>query len=333
VDGRTRFKRGSDQGLPAGRSASQSPQSHRCIRPDSLNTFRKFVPSLEPFRAWILFLLLIPALPLTSRAQEPPYFVTYSDYMEEPGNLEFTLKSANGTPQYGNPFFGEALEMEYGATGWWTTEVYFDGQRTTHDSTIFTGFRWENRFRPLAREHFINPVFYIEYENVNAADRSLLEITGHDGIADLRVANSEGHSDTERSLETKLILSSRARGWDVSENFIAEKDLNESNPWEFGYALGVSRPLVFAARGKPCVFCAENFSAGAELYGGLGTVGGFGLKATSHYLGPTVQFNIPHGPSISFSPNFGLNDNSVGALYRIGVSYEFQQLFRRGRAK
>jgi hypothetical protein len=277
--------------------------------------------------------LLILALPLLCSAQEPPYFVTYSDYLEEPGNLEVTLKSANGTPKYGNPFLSETLELEYGAQGWWTTEVYLAGQRTSHDSTIFTGYRWENRFRPLPREHFINPLLYVEYENVSRADRSLLEITGHDSVSDLLLTNSQGRLETERSLETKLILTSHSRSWDISENFIAEKALNESEPWEFGYALGISRPLALAARNKACAFCPENFSAGAELYGGLGTLDEFGLRATSHYLGPTVGFNIPHGPSISFSPSFGLNSNSMGVLFRFNVSYEFQQIFHRRRTK
>jgi hypothetical protein len=278
-------------------------------------------------------LVITLAMPPFCAAQEPPYFVTYSDYMEEPGNLDITLKSLNGTPKYGNPFVSQTLELEYGAKGWWTTEVYVAGQHTSNDSTIFTGWRWENRFRPLSGEHFINPVFYVEYENVSLADKSLLEITGHDSISDLLLTNAQGRSETERSLETKLILSSKTLGWDISENFIAEKDLNESEPWEFGYALGVSRPLALAARGRACLVCPENFSAGVELYGGLGTTDSFGLNATSHYVGPTIQFRIPRGPSISFSPNFGLNDNSVGVLYRFDVSYEVQQIFHRGRTK
>jgi len=278
----------------------------------------------------LLFALWIPT---SCVAQEPSYFVTYSDYMEEPGNLDLTLKNANGTPKYGNPFVSETLEMEYGLKGWWTTEVYLAGQHTSNDSTVFTGWRWENRFRPLSEEHFINPVIYVEFENVNAADRSLLEITGHESLSDLLLTNAQGRSETERSLETKLILSSKARGWDISENFIAEKDLNESEPWEFGYALGISRPLALAARSSACLLCRENFAAGAELYGGLGTSDGFGLRATSHYVGPTVQFRIPHGPSINFSPNFGLNDNSVGVLCRVSVSYEVQQIFSHWRTK
>jgi hypothetical protein len=32
---------------------------------------------------------------------------------------------------------------------------------------------------------------------------------------------------------------------------------------------------------------------------------------------------------VSFSPNFGLNSNSVGVIYRFKVAYEVQQIFGR----
>src|SRR5215472_5703806 len=115
-------------------------------------------------------------------SQERPYFVTYSHDMEEPGNLEIAVKTAIGTPPAGSRFMGTSMEFEYGAKAWWTTELYLDGVATAGDSAIFTGFRWENRFRPLAREHWINPVLYIEFENINAANKSLLEVVGHDGV-------------------------------------------------------------------------------------------------------------------------------------------------------
>ena len=247
--------------------------------------------------------------------------------MEEPGNLEVEFRGVQGAPKYGNSFTSGTIEFEYGATAWWTTELYLSGQHTANDSTVYNGYRWENRFRPLLREHFINPVLYIEYENLNKADRSLLEIVGHDSISDLRIPNAVGRAITERELELKLILSSNVRGWNISENFISEKNLVEPEPWEFGYAFGVSRPLTLKAGVKNCVFCRENFSAGAELYGGLGDMDGFGLKETSQYAGPTIAFNIPRGPTIGFAPNFGLNANSVGVIYRFKVSYEFQQIF------
>jgi hypothetical protein len=270
-------------------------------------------------------LLIFLAVAGSLRAQEPPYFVTYSDALEEPGNLEIAVKGTNAAAN-GNTFTSTTLELEYGATAWWTTEVYLSGQHTSNDSTVFTGYRWENRVRPLRHEHLINPVIYVEYENLNKADRSLLEITGHDSIADLILRNTQGRRVIGRTIESKLILSSNVRGWNISENFIAEKSL-KNDPWEFGYALGVSRPLTLAASSKHCFFCRENFAAGLELYGGLGDRYSLGWKQTSQYLAPGVSFNIPRGPSVSFSPNFGLNAKSVGTLYRFKVSYEIQQLF------
>jgi hypothetical protein len=280
-------------------------------------------------RLFLASLFLILSISLPALSQEWPYFVTYSHALEEPGNLEVEFKGVQASPKYGNSFSSGTIEFEYGATAWWTTEVYLSGQHSENDSTIFNGYRWENRFRPLLREHFINPVLYIEYENLNKADRSLLEIVGHDSVSDLRIPNNVGRSVTERELELKLILSSNLKAWNISENFIAEKNLREPEPWEFGYAFGVSRPLSLTAGPRNCFFCRENFSAGAEIYGGLGDMDSFGLKQTSHYAGPTVAFNIPRGPTIGFSPSFGLNDNSVGAIYRFKVSYEFQQIFRR----
>jgi hypothetical protein len=279
----------------------------------------------------VLFVLLAFAFSAGVRAQEPPYFVTYSDVMEEPGNLEISYKGINAAPKKANSFNSATVEFEYGLKAYWTTEVYLSGQKTQNDSTIFTGYRWENRFRPLMRTHFINPVLYIEYEDHNEADRSFLEVMDHDSIADLYPPNAETRAQRERGLELKLILSSNTHGWNISENFISEKVLNESEPWEFGYAMAVSRPLTLKAGAKNCVFCRENFSAGLEMYGGLGTTDSFGWRQTSQYLAPILQFNIPKGPSIGFEPSFGLNDNSVGVLWRFKVSYEIEQLFGRFR--
>ncbi|MGC2814943.1 MAG: hypothetical protein WA207_06020, partial [Candidatus Acidiferrum sp.] len=76
----------------------------------------------------------------SAMAQEPPYFVTYSDALEEPGNLEIAMKGVQAAPKNDNSFASGTLELEYGAKGWWTTEVYLSGQTTQNDSTVFTGF-------------------------------------------------------------------------------------------------------------------------------------------------------------------------------------------------
>ena len=108
-----------------------------------------------------------------ARAQESPYFVTYDHYLEEPGNLEVEYFSTFGTQGGAGNFIADWTEFEYGATAWWTTEFYLDGQSTFNDTTIFTGFRWENRVRLLKAEHLINPVLYLEYEQISEAHRSL----------------------------------------------------------------------------------------------------------------------------------------------------------------
>jgi hypothetical protein len=285
--------------------------------------------SLTPGRGLFLgaFLLLCFFAGSRARAQAQPYFVAYSSTMEEPGDLEVAMTSAAAAPRNGNRFLSGTLELEYGATPWWTTEVYLSGQTTQRDSTVFNGFRWENRFRPLRPEHFINPVLYAEYENFNRADRSLLEIVGHDSVADYIVPNAIERAQTERAWEMRLILSSDVHGWNFSENFISEKEINEPKPWEFGYALGVSRPLKLASSATPCPFCRERFAAGLELYGGLGTMEGFGWRSTSQYLGPAISFSIPRGLTLAFSPNLGLNANSIGVLYRFKISYELEDVF------
>jgi hypothetical protein len=262
-----------------------------------------------------------------SQAQERPYFVTYSHEMEEPGNLDIELFNAVGTPRGGNTFLGSNIEFEYGATAWWTTEFYLDGQATSNDSTIFTGFRWENRFRPLLREHWINPVIYAEFEDTSA-DKALREVVGHDGSDDFLESNADARTDKEREMELNLILGSNYHGWNISENIIAEKNLS-NEPWEFGYAIGASRPLALKASATNCTFCAEKFQAGIEMYGGLGDRYSFGLNDTSHYIGPTLNWQAPNGMTFSFSPQFGLNDFSIPRLYRFGISYEIDQFLSR----
>lgn len=284
------------------------------------------------------FVLLLASLVFASRPasaqQEPPYFVTYSSVLEEPGNLEIENQNIAASPKNANQFFAPTVEFEYGVTAWWTAEAYLQGQSTQNDSTVFTGFRFENRFRPLPREYWINPVLYVEYEDVSAADKSFLEITGNTSITTQQVSDSALRNEVERSLEGKLILSSNVKGWNLSENIIAEKAMNESEPWEFGYALAAARPLALSGGAKACIFCRQNFAAGAELFGGLGTRYSFGLRQTQQYAGPNIAFNAPHGLTFKFSPEFGLNDNAASVLWRFGASYEIQQFrdwFRRSK--
>jgi hypothetical protein len=150
-------------------------------------------------------------------------------------------------------------------------------------------------------------VLYFEFENINGADRSVLKVVDNDGEGDLSGLNSENRAEKKRELEAKLILGSYFKGWTFAENFIAETNVKHA-PYEFGYAIGVCRPLALAARPERCNICPENFQAGVEVYGGLSTHEHFGLTDTSHYVAPTVAWTFASSPRFTVSPTFGVTE-------------------------
>jgi hypothetical protein len=244
-------------------------------------------------------------------AQQNPYFVTYNDHMEEPTYLELSTQSTFGIPKHDLPgYLGQLFEMEYGATPWWSLALYLEGAYQRQDSTVFTGFRIENRFSVLTCTHRINPVLYFEYENINEASRIQKEILGHaePSAESLRELSYE----TAREIEAKLILSTDIKSWNLAENFMVEKNLTEEEGFEFGYALGIFHPLT----SKPSI------TVGAELYGGLGSTEQFGFRDTAHYIAPLLVWNFAGNQAIKVSPGFGLTASSDRMHLRIGYTYE-----------
>ena len=280
-------------------------------------SFRRRSLLFLPIIFWITVVLKVPE----ALSQENPYIVAYDHNLEEPGNLEVEYFSTFGTQRGGPGFHAFWSEFEYGATAWWTTEFYLDAQTTYGQSTVYTGFRWENRVRPLKREHWINPVLYVEYEDLNGADKIMKEVEGHDVESDFLTPNAQATQERVHEVELKLILSSNYKGWNFTENTLAVKNLT-NEPWEFGYALGASRPLTLKGATQRCNLCLQHFIAGVEMYGGLGDRYSFGLNNTSQYLGAGLAWNLPSGWTFRVEPTFGLNGNSHQFLLRGGVSYE-----------
>lgn len=279
------------------------------------------MPSYKILLALLLASLMTSAI--LAHAQETPYFVTYSHHLEEPGDLEIRYDNTVGVQRDGGPAFWAPFgEFEYGVTGWWTSEFYLESQTHAGDHLIFTGWRLENRFRLLQREHTINPVLYVELENTNEGSRTMKEIVGH--AEPLSEPNSDLQHHRSRELETKVILSSNARDWNISENFIVEKNLTQAEGFEFGYAFGVSRPLATIASAQPCRLCRENFTLGAEAYGGLGDTDHFGFRDTAHYLAPVLAWRAGDHSTLSFSPALGLTHGSAVVLFRVAYSHEVE---------
>jgi hypothetical protein len=254
-------------------------------------------------------------------AQERGYFVTYDHYLEERGNLEVAVATTTGVPKRGAAAYTAPwLEIEYGVTGWWTSELYLEGVTTRGDGNAFTGWRLENRFRPFARERRVNPVLYVEYEDINEASRIQKEIVGAGGIHFEPIA--ELRAEHAREVEAKLILSSAVGAWNVSENVIFERNLSEAEGVELGYGVGVSRTLGALARSAACRFCAENFIVGVEAYGGLGSTEGFERQSQRHYVAPVVAWRVAPRTTLKASVAFGLTDQSDRYLFRFGFGYE-----------
>jgi hypothetical protein len=103
---------------------------------------------------------------------------------------------------------------------------------------------------------------------------------------------------------------------------IAERNLSANEGFEFGYAFGVARPLSTIASAEQCTFCRENFRAGVEAYGGLGSSVRFGLQDTAHYVAPVISWRISPNASLRFSAAFGLTSSSQLAHVRASYSYE-----------
>ena len=286
-----------------------------------------FIINMNLLRSHFLLLLALAVAALPAAAQDTPYFVTYSHHMEEPGNLELGVSNTAGLPKTGRAYAAPLLEVEYGVKTWWTSELYLEGQSRLSDSTVFTGWRLENRFKPLQREHRINPVLYFEFENINEASRIQKEVVGHAEPFD--EPNAELRRERAREIEAKLILSSNVRDWNISENFIVEKNLTEDEGFEFGYALGVSRPLARLASGENCRLCRENFVAGLELYGGLGSTERFGFAHTAQYIAPSISWQLGDNATFRVSPAFGLTSGADRFLLRVGYSYEVRAFGRK----
>lgn len=172
----------------------------------------------------------------------------------------------------------------------------------------------------MKSEHRINPVIYIEYENINEASRIQKEIVGSGPLHFGPV--SELREERVHELEGKLILSSAIRGWNVSENLVIEKNLSEDEGLEFGYSVGVSRSLGGLISGTTCHLCRENFVVGVEVYGGLGTTEERTLRDTRHFLAPVLAWHATDRSTFKVSTGFGLTNASDRVLLRVGHAYE-----------
>lgn len=262
-------------------------------------------------------------LPVTAYAANGANFVLYNHHMAEVGEKELMLMNDIGQLPDGTRYTAQMLEFELGITAQWTTEFMIEGQNTSGQGGYnFTGFRWENRYRVFDREVTLNPVLYLEYEDLSSDTLYLMEVSGRED-ATRRVKSRP----RERVLETRLILSQNVgKRLNIAANWLNESDL-DTGVTAFGYAVGINfrldTPVLLPGRededgdagvvlGLELFGCAGDADKGPTLDGAV----------TQHYLAPNLLLQGRHGWKLKFGGAIGLTNVSQD-LFRMAVAYEF----------
>ena len=134
--------------------------------------------------------------PSRAVAGNGPFFVLYDHHPEEKGEVEVMLMTDYAKSKVGGNNIPQMLEIEYGVTKKLTTELMLEGQKTMGDTWVFTGWRWENRYRLFERELPVNPMIYVEWENLNGATKYKMEVSGFRDLQPVR--NREAKKEKER---------------------------------------------------------------------------------------------------------------------------------------
>ena len=267
-------------------------------------------------------------------------FVLYDHHTDEKGETEINVfgdvsNAVGDEPRYA----AQLLEIERAITDRWEAALYLEGDKIDGEDYLFGGWRLESRYRLFDYGTFLNPVLYVEYENLKPDHKYLLEVTG-------RTDAPEGPETTEHEIESKLIVGHDITNkLDVAFNWINETSL-DSGRWEFGYALGFNYALVGEAnqeaeeheqgheqhgRGEHAPagssWALKELKLGGELYGGLGD-SELGLTldpdVTQQYAELNLKTEFANGLHVMVGGAAGLTKESERGLLRLMFGYEFE---------
>jgi hypothetical protein len=290
-------------------------------------------------RVFVLALIAGGYLPLSQAwAGNEANFVLYDHQTDEKGETEVNVfgdfsNAVGDEPRYAAQLF----EIERALTDRWEAALYLEGDKIDGEDYQFGGLRLESRYRPFEYGAFLNPVLYVEYENLNPDHKYLLDVTG-------RTDTPEGPEKWEHEVETKLIVGRNiTKKFDVAFNWINETNV-DSGRWEFGYAVGFNYALVGEAdqeaeekehgkreaRGhewRADGWAIKEVKLGGELYGGLGdsTLGlTLDPNVTQQYAGLNLKTEWTNGLHVMVGGAAGLTKESERGLLRLMIGYEFE---------
>ena len=185
----------------------------------------------------------------------------------------------------------QQYELEYGVTDHFQLAVYDVVTWDRTDDWQQNEWKLEAKYRFLeSGELPVDAALYAEYANPNGSN--------------------DVSSDT---VELKLILGKSIGDWNVTGNFIAEREINQHEPWILEYTLGARYPVT------------SRLQLGLELKGGLGDSSEFGIrrKDNEFQIMPILGFNPTPKSKILFGPAIGLTRGSDDLQLKSIVSVEF----------
>ena len=292
----------------------------------------------EDARAYAAALALIVGACLLgneARAGNEANFVLYDHHTDAKGETEINIFSDFSNAVSSDPHYAAQLfEIERALTDRWETALYLEGDKIEGEGYDFAGWRFESRYRLFEYGTLLNPVLYVEYENLKTDHKYLLEVTG-------RTDTPEGFATTKHEIESKLILGQDLTNkLDVAFNWIDEANL-DTGRWEFGYALGFNYAIVSEAEqeageheqkkgarpSSPSDWGLKELKVGGELYGGLGdsTLGPtLNPDVTQQYAELNLKTEFENGLHVMVGGAAGLTRESEHALVRLMLGYEFE---------
>lgn len=284
--------------------------------------------------AILVTMLLLQNIWVPSVLAHEGYITTYNHHIV-PGELELMVMNDFTNPSdpkreddgHGD-YFSQMLELEYAPTDQlafeFMAEAYEDIE--TGEKKI-TGFRYETRYRIFKDEVPLNPMLYLEYEDLHIKTRYKMEVSGW---VEPPYEEEEEEPDRERILESRLILSQDFLPWNVAFNWINESDLN-SGETAFGYSFGLLYRIPMGSEEKfdshhkkqmgikeadaPQRFI-QPASLAFEFFGALGDTIKFDLEPSrqEHYFQPSIMFHVGDNSMLTIGAGIGLtkaSDNMI----------------------
>lgn len=289
--------------------------------------------STGPIRlALLVSAISMVAAPISAMAGNGPFFVLYDHKTHEQGEVEVMPMFDIASEPDGEMFLAYMVEVDVGLAERLQLDLMAEGHASEIEGYRATGFRVEARYR-LFEKIPLNPVVYVEYEDLDVRTRYQMEVSGRHVEEEEELAGRP----RERVLETRIILSDEVGPVRLSLNWINESSLMEGMT-AFGYALGGSVAIVRRGDehaehgghaghdGVPAAHAGGHAGTrvGIELYGGLGDTESFGPDPDTreHYASINLMRHFSGGWMVKIAGSVGLTEVSRD-LFRVGVGYEF----------